>query len=44
MIQYIQSKIAQWQKTGREPEYESLSLADYNLEFDYATRLCRSLK
>jgi len=30
---------------GREPEYESLSLADFTREFDYATRhLSRLLK
>lgn len=45
MSDYIQSKISQWQETEREPEYESLSLADFAREFDYATLyLSRLLK
>lgn len=45
MTGYIRSKITQWQSSGQEPEYESLSLADFTRELDYATLyLSRLLK
>lgn len=45
MTEYISSKIQEWQNTGTEPEYQSLSIADFAREFDYATRyLSRLLK
>lgn len=45
MTQYVPSKISQWQHTGREPEYDSLSVSEFAREFDYATRyLSRLLK
>lgn len=45
MDQYIPSKITEWQNSGDEPEYQSLSLEDFVREFDYATKyLSRLLK
>ncbi len=45
MTEYIPSKILEWQEAGSEPEYQSLSLADFAREFDCATRyLSRLLK
>jgi hypothetical protein len=45
MSGYIPSKIAEWQEKGIEPEYRSLSVAEFAREFDYATKyLSRMLK
>ena len=44
-MKYIPSKIANWIDTGKEPEYESLSVDEFMREFDFATRyLSRLLK
>jgi hypothetical protein len=45
MSGYIPSKITEWQQKGKEPEYHSVSVADFAREFDYATKyLSRMLK
>ena len=45
MKNYIKNKIEELIKTGKEPEYESLSAIDFFIEFDYATKyLSRLLK
>ncbi len=45
MKNYIKSKIEELIKTGKESEYESLSVIDFITEFDYATKyLSRLLK
>lgn len=36
-MKYIQEQIVQWQHTGKEPKYDSLSVVDFMKEFDYAT-------
>ena len=42
---YIKRKIEELIETGKEPEYESLSVNDFITEFDYATKyLSRLLK
>jgi len=42
---YIKRKIEELIETGKEPEYESLSVSDFITEFDYATKyLSRLLK
>jgi len=42
---YIKRKIEELTETGKEPEYESLSVRDFITEFDYATKyLSRLLK
>jgi hypothetical protein len=42
---YIKHKIEELIRTGKEPEYESLSVRDFITEFDYATKyLSRLLK
>ena len=42
---YIKRKIEELIETGKEPEYESLSVRDFITEFDYATKyLSRLLK
>lgn len=35
MTEHIPTKIQEWQQAGVEPEYQSLSLADFAREFDY---------
>jgi len=45
MQNYIKHKIEKWVKTGKEPQYESLSVSEFLTEFDYATKyLSRLLK
>ena len=45
MSNYIKRKVEKLIETGREPEYESLSIMDFITEFDYATKyLSRLLK
>lgn len=45
MQNYIKHKIEELIKTGKEPQYESLSLIEFVTEFDYATKyLSRLLK
>jgi len=45
MRNYIKHKLDELIKTGREPQYESLSIVDFLTEFDYATKyLSRLLK
>jgi len=45
MKNYIKRKIEELIETGKEPEYESLSVIDFIAEFDYATKyLSRLLK
>jgi len=45
MQNYIKHKIEDWIKTGKEPQYESLSVSEFLTEFDYATKyLSRLLK
>jgi|GEM_PF-6851979 len=42
---YIKQNIKELIKTGEEPEYKSLSINDFIIEFDYATKyLSRLLK
>jgi len=44
-MSYIKNKIEKLIETGKEPEYESLSIRDFVVEFDYATKyLSRLLK
>ena len=44
-MNYIKDNVEQLVKSGKEPEYESLSIGDFIKEFDYATRyLSRLLK
>lgn len=44
-MKYLQEKIERWQKEGKEPEYNSLSVIEFIQEFDFATRyLSRLLK
>jgi len=45
MQNYIKHKVEEWIKTGKEPQYESLSVSEFLTEFDYATKyLSRLLK
>lgn len=45
MQNYIKHKIEELIKTGKEPQYESLSAIEFLTEFDYATKyLSRLLK
>ncbi len=42
-MKYIQEKITKWRESGREPDYESLSIEEFAQEFDYATRYLSKL-
>lgn len=40
---YIKTKVDKLIETGKEPEYESLSVKDFIIEFDYATKYLSKL-